>query len=171
MGMATAGVWRGIAAGTLGGLTASWAMNQFQALETQAMNKFSNPQGRVKEESDENDEPATAKAANLVSEKTLNRELTKTEKKQAGPAVHYAFGTLTGAAYGALAQNLSFASSGYGTVFGSLLWLAADEVGVPALKLSKPPQEYPISSHAMALSSHLVYGIVTDAVRRSLMRM
>ncbi|HXE13181.1 MAG TPA: DUF1440 domain-containing protein [Bryobacteraceae bacterium] len=169
--MASAGIWKGIAAGALGGLTASWAMNQFQALESQTMKKLSNPDGQEKEESGESDEPATAKAANMVSEKTLDRELTPAEKKQAAPAVHYAFGTLTGAAYGALAQNLSFASSGYGTVFGSLLWLAADEVGVPALKLSKPPQEVPVSSHATALSSHLVYGIVTDAVRRSLMKM
>lgn len=168
--MSSAGIWKGIAAGALGGLTASWAMNQFQALESQATKKLSNPAGQ-KEESGESDEPATVKAANLISEKALDRELTPAEKKQAGPAVHYVFGTLTGAAYGALAQNMSFASSGYGTVFGSLLWLAADEVGVPALKLSKPPQEYPVSSHAMALSSHLVYGIVTDAVRRSLMKM
>jgi len=37
---------------------------------------------------------------------------------------------------------------------------------VPALGLSKPANEYPVSKHAIALSSHLVYGLMTDFLRR-----
>ena len=41
--------------------------------------------------------------------------------------------------------------------FGAALWAISDEVAVPALRLSKGPQAYPLRTHAMALASHLVY--------------
>jgi len=33
------------------------------------------------------------------------------------------------------------------------------------LGLKKPPTEYPLSEHAYALASHLVYGLTTEMVR------
>jgi hypothetical protein len=36
---------------------------------------------------------------------------------------------------------------------------------LPALGLSKPTTEYPLSTHAYALASHLVYGLTTEIVR------
>jgi hypothetical protein len=38
---------------------------------------------------------------------------------------------------------------------------------VPALGLSKSSEEYPLSIHAYALTSHLVYGLTTEVVRRA----
>ena len=52
-------------------------------------------------------------------------------------------------------------------MFGTAVWLGADEVAVPAFRLSKPPTEYPVSVHAYAFMSHLVYGVTTDLVRRA----
>ena len=43
----------------------------------------------------------------------------------------------------------------------------ADKVAVPALGLSEPPTEIPMTTHAYALSSHLVYGLTADLVRRA----
>jgi putative membrane protein len=57
-----------------------------------------------------------------------------------------------------------------GTLFGATLWLVADETVVPALGLSAPPSEYPLRTHVQALASHLVYGVTTDAVRRTVRR-
>ncbi len=37
------------------------------------------------------------KAADRISETVQGKHLTKSQKEKAGPAVHYAFGTLTGA--------------------------------------------------------------------------
>ena len=59
---------------------------------------------------------------------------------------------------------------GEGLGFGAGLWLIADEVTVPALKLSKPPMAFPISTHVYGLASHLVYGWVTEQVRRAVRR-
>jgi uncharacterized membrane protein YagU involved in acid resistance len=56
--------------------------------------------------------------------------------------------------------------------YGATIWVVADEGVVPALGLSKSASEYPLSIHAYALASHLVYGltgeIVRGAVRRAL---
>ena len=49
------------------------------------------------------------------------------------------------------------------------MWAIADEMVVPALGLSKPISETEASSHASALASHLVYGVVTDLARRGLL--
>jgi len=51
-------------------------------------------------------------------------------------------------------------------LFGSLVWLAADELAVPALRLGPPPNKVGLKDHALGLSSHLVFGLVLDLVRR-----
>ena len=48
--------------------------------------------------------------------------------------------------------------------------IGADEIGVYAFGLSKPPTQYPISVHLYALASHLIYGLITELVRRTLRR-
>src|SRR5947208_16008757 len=59
---------------------------------------------------------------------------------------------------------------GEGLGFGAGLWLIADEVTVPALKLSKPSTAFPSSMHVYGLASHLVNGRVTEQVRRAVRR-
>jgi putative membrane protein len=73
-------------------------------------------------------------------------------------------------AYGALAELSPTVAAGAGVPFGAALWLAADELAVPALGLSKPLPEYPPSVHANALAAHLVYSLTTDLVRRAVRR-
>jgi putative membrane protein len=184
--------WKGIVAGAAGGLAASWVMNRFQELLKRFEEDFAQvrsergSQGGGKKQGDgkgaqaaqgsggsqgsEGSEDATVKAAEKVSEGVFDHELTDEEKKLAGPAVHYAFGTLVGALYGGLAEVSPAVARGVGMPFGTAVWLAADEVGVPALGLSKKPTEYPVTVHASALGAHLVYGLTTDLVRRLLLR-
>ena len=50
--------------------------------------------------------------------------------------MHYGFGTLTGAAYGVLAELVPGGHPGAGAPFGTALWLGADEIAVPAFGLS-----------------------------------
>lgn len=106
-------------------------------------------------------------AAEAISETLLGRELTKEEKTYAGPGMHYAFGASMGALYGAAAEFVPFVSKGVGLPFGSAVWLVADEIVVPALGLSEPPEEHPLSTHGYALASHLVYGVTSDVVRKT----
>jgi uncharacterized membrane protein YagU involved in acid resistance len=71
------------------------------------------------------------------------------------------------ALYGAAAEFAPGVTTGEGALFGAAVWVTADEGVVPLLGLSKSPTEYPLSIHAYALASHLVYGLTTEVVRRA----
>lgn len=190
-----ASVLKGVTAGLVGGLVASWVMEEFQAAWSKASQKLSNSQaskdsGKAKDQAQQSQleqasspsldqqhgektqgnsdeqEPATVKAAQAISQGIFGHNLRKDEKKIAGDAVHYAFGTAVGGLYGGLAEIEPEVSAGVGLPFGTVFWLVADETAVPLLGLSKSPTEYPLSTHVYALASHLVYGITTDIVRR-----
>jgi len=45
-----------------------------------------------------------------------------------------------------------------------------DEGAVPLLGLSKPPFDYPLSTHIYAMTSHFVFGVTTEIVRRAVRR-
>lgn len=176
-----ASVWKGLIAGLIGGVVASWTMNQFQAAWTKAATGFEKPHGaqpiqpregsksgRASAGNREDQDDATVKAARAVSEGVFGHELKESEREMAGAAVHYAFGMATGGLYGAVAEFAPEITVGTGLPFGAAFWLVADETAVPLLGLSKPPTEYPISTHVYAFASHLVYGLTAEIVRRTL---
>jgi hypothetical protein len=173
-------VLKGLVAGLAGGLVASWTMNQFQAAWSKAVEGFEKPHGAQSlqpsegqqtgqgaEQNKENQDDATVKAARAISEGIFGHKLKENEKKPAGAVVHYAFGTATGGLYGAVAEFAPEVTTGAGLPFGATFWLVADEIAVPLLGLSKGPTEYPASTHAYALTSHLVYGLTAEAIRRT----
>jgi hypothetical protein len=172
---------KGLAAGLIGGLVASWTMNRFQDVwskfsegNEQSAGVQPSQQGRAQgssqgelqaqDGSDEQDD-ATVKAASAISEGIFDHKLTKSEKEWAGSAVHYAFGTSVGGLYGAVAELAPEVTAGAGLPFGAAFWLVADETAVPLLGLSKAPTEYPLSVHAYALASHFVFGLTAEVVR------
>ena len=115
------------------------------------------------------DEPATMQAANSASKAVSGRPLSRSGKRMGGSIVHYAFGALTGAFYGALSELEPGAAAGAGLPFGAAVWLIADEMGVPLAGFAGPPNEYPLARHASALGSHLAFGLTLEAVRRLLL--
>ena len=152
-------------------------MNQFQRAWTREAEGFekghgaqslqpsdgpAQPQGAHEAQRDD----ATVKTAQVISEKVLGHGLREEEKEPAGTLVHYAFGVSAGAAYGAVAEIVPAATAGLGLPFGGIFWLLADEIFTPALGLSKGAAHYPLSTHAYAFASHLVYGFTAEAVRR-----
>ena len=155
-------VVKGAVAGLIGGLIASFVMTKFQTLLTAIAegDKKSKKKGG-------GDEPATVKMAKKISETVFEHKLTKSEKEPAGEAVHYAMGATSGLMYGVATEITPMATLGAGLPFGAAVWVIADDVVVPALGFSKPATAYPLSTHAYALSSHLVYGLTTEVVRRT----
>lgn len=180
--MSSTHVFRGMAAGLLAGCAASWAMNQFQQMRPQQGSKSAPDQGQEAKDQAERenvagqslhqsadiDENATVKTAQKLSRKLFEHELTQPEKQVAGPAVHYAYGSMMGALYGGLSELLPITSAGLGLPFGFALWLLGDEIAVPALGLGKHPKEYAPEAHADALAAHFMYGVTTDMLRRVL---
>jgi uncharacterized membrane protein YagU involved in acid resistance len=171
---------RGVVAGIAGGLVASWVMNVFMEGAgpkiTETLEKMNGQErGRAGDEQqnqpgNEQNEPkedATMKAADaIVSTVTGGRHLSFEEKEKGGPVVHYAFGALMGGLYGAVAEYSPAARTGFGIAFGSALFAGADLVAVPALHLSGSSADAPVSTLATPFAAHIVYGAITESVRR-----
>ncbi len=162
---------RGIVAGIAGGLVASWVMNEFMENLGSPLQKAVKGEdaASIQKQPENGDKPddATMKTADaIVSTVTGGRHLSREGKETGGPIVHYAFGALMGAVYGAIAEEIPTATTGFGTAFGAALFTGADLVAVPALNLSQSPENEPASSLATPFAAHLVYGATTEAVRR-----
>jgi putative membrane protein len=84
--------------------------------------------------------------------------------------IHYTFGALTGALYGAAAEVLPVVTAGYGSAFGVVLQLFTHETLVPLAGLDVPPTQQPAREHLSEFFSHILYGVATEAVRRFLRR-
>jgi len=152
-------VVKGAVAGLVGGIVGSLVMTGFQTF----LSSLSEEERKSKKKEEE---PANVKAAEEISEGVFDHRLKKSEKEPAGEAMHYAMGATSGLIYGIASEIAPMTTAGLGLPFGAAVWLVADDVIVPALGLSRPATEYPLSTHAYALSSHLVYGLTTDLVRR-----
>jgi hypothetical protein len=163
-------ILKGLLAGVAGGLLASFLMEQFQAAWS-AVSAAMQDSGEKKERgAGKKSQPATVKAANVISKKITGRKVPKDYRPAAGEVVHYAMGATSAAVYGVLAEVAPMITTGDGIGFGMGVWMLADEVAVPAAGLSKPPQEIPLTTHVYALASHLVYGWITETVRRAVRR-
>jgi putative membrane protein len=163
----------GAIAGAVAGLGAGVAMNQLHrawtAVEKNIVTTRADAPGSVhphgaRAGSGAADAPATVKAAEAIV-----GPVSPASKNRAGTIVHYAMAGVTGAIYGA-ATDLFAAGNPYrGLGYGAIVWLAADELAVPALGLA--PWRAPARTHARALIAHLVYGFTLDvgirAVRRT----
>ena len=166
-------VWKGLAAGLIGGLVAAWPMNRFQDVWFRLAQGVES--GRANEGVGDLDagsnlevqDDTTVRAASAISEGVFGHKLTRSEKKVAGPAVHYVLGTGVGGLYGAAAEVAPNVTAAAGLPFGAAFWLVVDEGAVPLLRLSEGPMAYPLSVHAYALSSHFVYGVTAEMVRRA----
>jgi uncharacterized membrane protein YagU involved in acid resistance len=92
--------------------------------------------------------------------------LNEDETEVSGPIMHYLFGALMGATYGAAAETEPSTTAGAGVPFGMAVWLAAAEVGVPLVGFSAPPTRHALSRHAAAFGSPIVFGLTVEGVRR-----
>ena len=173
-------VWKGLAAGFRGRfgcllddepfsgcLDGTLDKRRLTSKQSWEQNKNLEAAQRATSDDDEQDN-ATVKAASAVSEAIFNHRLTKDEKNMAGSAVHSSLGTGVGRLYGAVAEVVSEVTKGAGLPFGAAFWLVVDETAVPLLGLSKGSTKYPLSTDGYGLTSHLVYGLTAELVRRGL---
>ena len=76
-----------------------------------------------------------------------------------------------GALYGLLAENFSPVTAGAGALFGMTVYLGAHALAVPALGLAPSPASNDAAPESVELASHVVYGVVSDSVRRGLLKL
>jgi putative membrane protein len=166
----TGAVYAGLAAGLAGGLIGTLAMNGSQASMRKLADSVAGPQdpGERSEENEPKDR--AGKNATERAYARIKSPESRREEKMGGRAVHFAFGGVAGAAYGAAIAADARLAAGAGLPLGIGMWLFANEIGLAAAGLTKPPQRYSTATHLFALTSHVVYGVVTNAVIRVLMR-
>src|SRR5438552_7805444 len=158
---------RGAVAGAIGGAAGAYTMERFQEWWNSTEQRLA-PKRRAhaaKDTAEKTDEPATVKAADRISKKTLDTPVPAELKPTAGEAVHYTTGATIGAIYGFVAEIVPPARMFNGLLLGTVVWWTADNVAVPAQTLGPKPEQTPPSKHAYALASHLVYGFTTELVR------
>jgi hypothetical protein len=154
-------LFKGLAAGALAGVAASYVMERFQAEWNKAEEKGGGQGG-----SDDEEDPSTIKAADRVALAATGHPVPSRYRDAAGELVHYTTGAGVGAVYGALSEIAPVLTFGFGAAYGTAVAVGLDDTLVPRLGLAKGPKETPPSEHAYSLASHLVYGLTLEGVRR-----
>jgi hypothetical protein len=163
-----------VLAGAVGGVAGTLAMNYAQRLWTLVAERNPPESAAGKHDARDwqertEDENSNEVAAQVLARATIDRRLTERELSIAAPLIHFSFGAAVGAAYGASLDTVPHHRRS-GVALGSALWLAADEVAMPVLGLSRSTLERPLEMHCQSLVAHLVYGVVTERVRRVVIR-
>ncbi len=165
--------WKGFAAGAIGGALGTLVLNVFQKgslLGTRHIeNKLDNGYTYTQQQEAllQGFEKAHTQTG-LAIAGALSLPLSSAQKEKVAPVVEYAFGILCGGVYGLIAEYLPAATAGFGTTYGAVLFGGASEVVLPALGMVAMPQDRTPVQHFGGLSGNVVYGAVTEGVRRVL---
>jgi hypothetical protein len=161
----------GLAAGVIGGIVATWALDCYQKGSLQTARGAENAAGAAPILSRQQEDPLEeqlqeqrrAHAAERIAKSTFGKRLTHTQRRNAAPIVHYAVGALTGGIYGLTAEILPIVRRGYGSGYSNLLFLGGSEAVLPWFNLNRTKIQ---PSRASGLSAPLVYGAALETTRR-----
>ena len=164
---------KGLLAGLIGGALGTLVLNLFQTVAlkgTQVAEKQIGNGGNYTKEQEgllKGYERAHTIAAIQVAGAAGIR-LSRRQRLRSPQIVEYAFGTMCGGVYGALAEVLPEVTAGFGTIFGATLFTGASEIVIPALGWIDPPGKRTPVQHLGGLAGNIVYGATTEAIRRLL---
>lgn len=177
-------IFRGVVTGIAAGIAATLVMDQFQKLSTASQRALEKQRKLADHESPwliaheqaqkELEESRQEDSTEIVARKfaeAAGTHLPREDKKKAGRAVHYAFGTLMGVVYAVSAEAVPEITTGAGAAFGTLLFLGADEIAVPAFQLAPAPTATHSFDHLQHWASHVVYGGSLEIVRNLITRL
>jgi hypothetical protein len=152
--------WLGAGAGLIGGLAGAFAIGGFAHFWAKKTRSRLEQRGLQ----------TTERTADRLARRVLGHGLDQPTKVKAASGIHFAFGSLMGAAYGAAASRKPAVSLAAGLPFGAGVYAGAHAAAVPALRLSEPVTRVPFKEELGEFLGHLVYGAVTDATRRVVLR-
>ena len=157
-------------AGVLGGLAGTLAMNYAQRAWTRAVDGGAPRSAGGKHDArdwQEREEGRNANelAAQAIAAPVVGRRLTYRELAVAAPLAHYTFGAAVGALYGCCVRDVRRDVLRTGAAFGAAVWLLADEIAMPLLRLSRSTAERAPEKHLQSFAAHIVFGIVAELVR------
>ncbi len=103
-------------------------------------------------------------------ERAVGHPLRGVERDAAMQAVHWSFGALAGAVYGALVEVSPQAAAWRGAAFGLTLNKLTHRGLLPKMGLAAPVEFQTTQERQSEWATHAVYGVVTEAVRRGIRR-
>lgn len=101
-----------------------------------------------------------------LAEQMAGHALPEDQQQAAKHGIHWGFGALAGAVYGAAVEVEPSLGAWKGAAFGVTLNKYTHEMVLPKLGLSRPKEEQTTQERISEWVTHAVYGIFTDAVRR-----
>ncbi|WP_158750660.1 DUF1440 domain-containing protein [Acidobacterium sp. S8] len=106
----------------------------------------------------------------VLAEQVAGHPLAPAEKTVAMESIHWAFGALAGAIYGAVVEYEPSFGAWRGAAFGITLNKMTHESLLPKMGLSAPKETQPARERMSEWVSHAAYGVATDSVRRLVRR-
>lgn len=154
------------AIGVVSGIIAAMAMDSVASL----LASFSGEPRRVQPSRTRANQPepedGSAKLGTAAFEAVTGEKPGRETKAWLGKMSRYGLGAAMGANYMLASEQAPDLRRGYGTVYGSLVWAAADEGALPAAGLAQKPTDVPLGVHASTLGAHWVYGATLETCRR-----
>ena len=151
-----ASIAKGMLAGMIGGLVATAAKTLMERIYPPHTHGEPEPSAVVSQQ---------------MSEHLTGERLSPETEAAVSQGIHWGFGAVAGAAYGALVEFYPAATSKEGASFGVALGSLMHEGALPAFGVSAPEEDQTIRERVSELSSHAVYGIVTESVRKFVRKM
>jgi putative membrane protein len=102
----------------------------------------------------------------LVAERFAGHSLSEGQRHIATQGIHWAFGALAGAVYGAAVELEPKAGAWRGAAFGLALNKMTHESLLPKAGLVEPTARQSTQQRQSEWVTHAIYGITTDLVRR-----
>ena len=166
-------VAKGLLAGLIGGAVGTLVLNLFQTASLKgtevAEKQIGNGQKYTKEQQGLLKGYERAHAITAVQAAgAVGIKLSGKQRRNSPQIVEYAFGTLCGGIYGALAEVIPEVTTGFGTIYGATLFTGASEIVIPALGWIDPPNKRTPVQHLGGLAGNVVYGATTETIRRLL---
>lgn len=145
-------ILKGIAAGIIGGIAATAVKTWWESKHPVRS---------------EDTETPPVLLANKIKKSLVEIPLKEENKPVVGDAIHWAFGTSTGAIYGALAANSPVVASGLGLPFSLGFYALTHGSTIPMMGLEPYPVNVRMDYAWNEFAGHLLYGVTLDLVRRA----
>lgn len=103
----------------------------------------------------------------VLAEKLAGHPLEGTSKTVATESIHWGFGAVAGAVYGALAEFYPAATAKDGASFGLALATLTHGSVLPAIGLEAEPKDQTMREKTSEMGTHVMFGVVAETVRRN----
>lgn len=114
---------------------------------------------------------AVSRSAELIAQRfsLADTKLSVRQLKFGAAIVHYFVAASSGALYATVvARRATTYSKWMGPLFGLAMWVVGNEIALPALGLTRKPTDYTFGDQVNALGEHIIYGLTTDLLYRTL---